>query len=124
MKDKCREKGKRRERSKRRIRKRLSGTPDRPRLIVYRGLRNIEVQVVDDTAQKTIFSVNSRSIPPQKIAEGQRRKVAIGKALGKAVAEKAKERQITRVVFDRGGYRYHGRVKAVAEGAREGGLEF
>lgn len=124
MKNKWKEIQERRARLKRRIRKKIQGTFECPRLVVFRGLRNAEVQVVDDTTHKTLFSINSRILDVSSLKSTKNRKIAIGKLLGKVVAEKARERSITKVVFDRGGYLYHGRVKAIAEGAREGGLEF
>ena len=124
MKNKWIEKENRRQRQKRRIRKKVKGTAERPRLSVCRGTQHMEVQVVDDIARHTLFSVNSRMVEAKLKSTVKNRKVAIGEVLGKYVAEKLKERNIDKVVFDRGGFRYHGRVKAVAEGAREGGLEF
>lgn len=107
-----------RRRRHRRVRKRITGTPERPRLVVHRSLKNIEAQVVDDLTGRTVVGVNSAGLE----AEGD--KTARAKATGRRVAELAKKQGITRVVFDRGGYRYHGRVRALAEGAREAGLEF
>ena len=112
-----------REKRARRVRRKVRGTPDTPRLSVYRSLKNIYVQLVDD--EKGVSLVGLSSAGPElreRTIEGG--KVAVAKEVGKLVAEKAKERGITRVVFDRSGYLYHGRVKAVAEGAREGGLTF
>jgi large subunit ribosomal protein L18 len=102
----------------RRVRKRISGTSERPRLVVHRSLKNIEAHIVDDREGRPLLGVSSRGVD----ADGD--KVARAKATGKRLAEIAKEAGIKRVVFDRGGYLYHGRVKALAEGAREGGLEF
>jgi large subunit ribosomal protein L18 len=105
-----------------RIRKKIQGTAERPRLNVYRSLNHVYVQVIDDLKGATIVSANS--------AEGKKgeRKtggnVASAKDVGKAIAERAKAKGIKQVVFDRGGYIYHGRVKALAEAAREAGLEF
>jgi len=107
-----------------RIRKRVKGTAERPRLSVFRSLNHIYAQLVDDLAGRTIMTVSSLDkglAPDVKTAKG---KVAAGKIVGKALAAKAKEKGIDRVCFDRGGYLYHGRVKAVADGAREGGLTF
>jgi len=107
-----------------RIRKRVKGTAERPRLSVFRSLNHIYAQLVDDLAGRTIMTVSSLDkglAPDVKTAKG---KVAAGKIVGKAIAAKAKEKGIDRVCFDRGGYLYHGRVKAVADGAREGGLTF
>jgi len=105
-----------------RVRKRLSGTAERPRLVVFRSLKHIYAQLVNDDQGVTLLGVSdlSKGILP---VEGKG-KVARGKAVGKLLADKAKAAGVTRVVFDRAGYRYHGRVQAVADGAREGGLEF
>ena len=103
-----------------RVRKNISGTAQRPRLNVYRSLNNIYAQVIDDVAGRTIVSASSMD----KGFEGYGGNVEAAKAVGKAVAEKAIAAGIKEVVFDRGGYVYHGRVAALAEGAREGGLEF
>lgn len=113
-----------RRRVKRSIRLRLSGTTERPRLTVYRSLRHVYAQIVDDTRGKTLVSVSdlSRDLREQfKDAKGQS---AVGKLVGQLMARKALEKNITVVVFDRNGYRYHGVVKAMADGAREGGLKF
>jgi large subunit ribosomal protein L18 len=103
-----------------RIRKKMQGAAERPRLNVYRSLNHIYVQVIDDMHGTTLVSANS--------AEGEGKKtggnVAAAKEVGKAIAERAKAKGITKVVFDRGGYIYHGRVKALADAAREGGLQF
>ena len=103
-----------------RIRARVSGSAERPRLAVYRSLKHIYAQVIDDRAGRTIVSASSN----EKGSEANGGNVAGAKEIGKAVAERAKEKGITRVVFDRGGYLYHGRVKALADAARETGLEF
>ncbi len=106
-----------------RVRARVVGTGSRPRLSVYRSLRGLFAQIIDDTDGKTLVSVNAK----EKLtgdAEGRKGKVATSFLLGKVIAEKAKAKQITHVVFDRGGYRYHGRVSAFADGARGGGLQF
>jgi large subunit ribosomal protein L18 len=107
-----------------RVRKSLSGTAQRPRLSVFRSLRGMTAQLIDDEAGKTLCSAGSVEIKGKKKTEGRAGKVAVGYLIGKKLAEKAKEKKIIKVVFDRGGYSYHGRVQAVAEGAREGGLEF
>ena len=101
----------------RRVRKKVVGTPERPRLAVYRSNRYIYAQLIDDYAGRTLVSVSSL----QDDGAGDRTSQA--KAVGEAIAARAKEAGITRVTFDRGGFQYHGRVRAVAEGAREGGLE-
>lgn len=115
----------RRERRHRRVRGKISGTQERPRLVVYRSLNNIEAQVVDDTAGRTLMglSTNAAELRARKGEEGYT-KTEASRAAGRALAEKAVAAGVTRVVFDRGGYLYHGRVKAFAEGAREGGLQF
>src|SRR5512141_453714 len=103
-----------------RIRKKLSGTVARPRLAVFRSVAHIYAQVIDDAAGQTLVSASS-------VDKGNRTKggnVAAAKAIGKLVAERAKEKGIKSVVFDRGGYQYHGRIKALADAAREAGLEF
>ena len=109
-----------RQRVHERIRKKLQGTAERPRLNVYRSLNHIYVQVIDDLNGKTLVAASS--------AEGEGKKtggnVAAAKSVGKAIADRAKAKGITKVVFDRGGYIYHGRVKALADAAREGGLQF
>ncbi len=109
-----------RSRIHRRIRKRLQGTAERPRLAVFRSVAHIYAQVIDDGAGKTLVSASS----VDKAVKTSGGNVAAAKAIGKLVAERAKEKGITAVVFDRGGYHYHGRVKALAEAAREAGLEF
>jgi len=109
-----------RERVHQRIRRKLSGSAERPRLAVFRSEAHIYAQVIDDTKGQTLVSASS----VDKGAKTNGGNVAAAKAIGKAVAEKAKEKGIKRVVFDRGGYQYHGRVKALAEAAREAGLEF
>lgn len=106
-----------------RIRATLKGTKEAPRLSVFRGLRSVVVQLIDDTAGKTVVYVKSGEVKAEKI-EGKTTKVALAFVVGKTLAEKAKAAGITRVVFDRGGYSFHGRVAAVAEGARQGGLQF
>ena len=100
-----------------RVRKKVQGTAERPRLVVFRSLKHIYAQLVDDVSRRTIATVSDQGI-------GEGKKTARSSEVGKRIAEKAKEAGITSVVFDRAGYRYHGRVKAVADGAREGGLQF
>jgi len=102
-----------------RIREKLAGTAERPRLNVYRSLNHIYAQVVDDQKGETLVSASSLAL---KLKSGGN--VAAAKEIGKAVAEKAVAKGIRQVVFDRGGYLYHGRVKALADAAREAGLEF
>ena len=111
----------RRYRRKLRIRKKVRGTAGRPRLVVYRSLKHIYAQLVDDDQGRTLLGVSDLAEALEIERPG---KVGRGHAVGKLLAAKAKEQGIGAVVFDRGGYPYHGRVRAVAEGAREGGLEF
>ncbi len=103
-----------------RVRGKISGTPECPRLNVFRSETNIYAQVIDDVAGKTLVSASSLD----KAFEGSGSNIEGAKKVGLMVAERAKAAGITAVVFDRGGYVYHGRVAALAEGAREGGLEF
>lgn len=105
-----------------RIRKKLMGTGERPRLNVYRSLKHIYAQVVDDLEGVTLVSASSAEGKKESRSSGGN--LAAAKAVGKAVAERAKAKGISKVVFDRGGYIYHGRVKALADAARESGLEF
>ena len=105
-----------------RLRQRLSGSPERPRLNVYRSLNHIYAQLIDDTSGKTLASAST-------VQEGKGSKrtggnVASAKEIGKTIAQRAQEKGIKKVVFDRGGYLYHGRIKALADAAREAGLEF
>ena len=102
----------------RRVRKKVKGTPDQPRLCVFRSLKSIYAQVIDDSEGRTLVSASSA-----ETSEGGPKTAASG-AVGKLLAERATAQGITRVVFDRGGYKYHGRVKVLADGAREGGLQF
>src|ERR1700686_4242138 len=110
-----------------RIRKKMQGTAERPRLNVYRSLNHIYAQVIDDLHGTTLVSASSAE---GKKAEGEKKarptggNVAAAKALGKVIAERAKAKGVSKVVFDRGGYIYHGRVKALADAAREAGLQF
>ncbi|WP_298903625.1 50S ribosomal protein L18 [uncultured Psychroserpens sp.] len=114
-------KNERRLRIKSRIRKVVSGTEARPRLAVYRSNKEIYAQVVDDVTGKTLAASSSRD---KAIASEKGTKTEIAALVGKAVAEKAIKAGINTISFDRGGYQYHGRVKSLAEGAREGGLKF
>jgi large subunit ribosomal protein L18 len=100
-----------------RVRKKVQGTAERPRLVIFRSLKHISAQLVDDVARHTIATVTSTDITTGKKTEKSTE-------VGKRIAARAKDAGISKVVFDRGGYKYHGRVKAVADGAREGGLEF
>jgi len=105
-------------RRKRKIRVKIIGTIDRPRLSVFRSNKGMQAQLIDDSAGKTLASVNSKEI------KSKEQKVQISLEAGKLLAEKAIAKKIRKVVFDRSGYKYHGRVKALADGAREGGLKF
>jgi len=127
-----------------RIREKMTGTAKRPRLNIYRSLNHVYVQLIDDTAGKTLLSASSNEgsgkkpgktaarAESEKPAAGEKKSakkstggnLASAKAVGKAIAERAKQKGITKVVFDRGGYLYHGRVKALADAAREAGLQF
>jgi len=106
-----------------RVRSKVSGTPERPRLCVYRSLRNIYAQVIDDTQGNTLAAASSLETLAREGA-AKESKTAVSQAVGKLVAERALAKGISQVVFDRGGYKYHGRVKALAEASREGGLSF
>ncbi|MCK5653032.1 MAG: 50S ribosomal protein L18 [Gemmatimonadetes bacterium] len=114
-----------RARRHRRIRKKIQGTAERPRLVVFRSIKNIEGQLVDDDSSRTLVGV---SILAEELrgftGESQMPNVEKAFEAGKLLADKAKAAGVETVVFDRGGYKYHGRVKAFAEGARKGGLEF
>lgn len=105
-----------------RIRKKVLGTAARPRLNVYRSLNHIYVQVIDDLAGKTLVAANTAEGKKASRANGGN--LAAAKSIGKAIAERAKAKGIDKVVFDRGGYIYHGRIKALADAAREAGLQF
>jgi len=111
-----------RKRRQRRIRMKISGTPERPRLNVYRSLHHIYAQVIDDAAGRTLVSASTvdKGIAEQVVGKKKQEQAAI---VGKIVAQRALDAGIQEVVFDRGGYLYHGRIKALADGAREGGLK-
>ncbi len=113
-----------RERLKFRIRKKITGTPERPRLVVFRSLNNIYAHLIDDLNHKTIFTVSSLSKEVSDEIKDKMHKSDKSKIVGKILAKKAQEKSIKKVVFDRNRYLYHGRVKSLADGAREGGLEF
>ena len=108
-----------------RVRNKVRGSAERPRLVVFRSLKNIEGQLVDDDAHRTLIGLSTLN-PELKdfSAESENRRVEHAYAAGKLLGERAKAQGIDTVVFDRGGYKYHGRVKAFADGARKGGLEF
>ena len=115
---------KRRTRIKHEIRKKISGTKEKPRMVVFRSSKHIYAQFVDDVNSQTLLTISSKAKDVKaKIAE-IKTKVEKSKIIGKLAAEKAVSTNIKEVVFDRNGYLYHGRVKALAEGAREGGLKF
>ncbi|MBI9035449.1 MAG: 50S ribosomal protein L18 [Bacteroidales bacterium] len=111
----------RRSRIKHRIRKIVNGTALRPRMSVFRSNKQIYVQLIDDATGRTLLAASSRE---KELAEQKINNTEMAKLVGKRLAEKAKEHDIENVVFDRNGYLYHGRVKALAEAAREGGLKF
>ncbi len=106
-----------------RVRTRVEGTPERPRLCVYRSLNHIYAQVIEDRTGRTLVSASSVDKEMRKQMKGGGN-IAAAKVIGKAVAERAKAAGIEHVVFDRGGYKYHGRIRALAEAAREAGLKF
>jgi large subunit ribosomal protein L18 len=106
-----------------RVRQRVEGTTERPRLCVYRSLEHIYAQVIDDRTGKTLVSASSVDKDTKKNLKGGGN-VAAAKVIGKTIAERAKASGVVKVVFDRGGYKYHGRVKALADAAREAGLQF
>ena len=129
------EKKKIRSRVHKRIRQKLRGTAERPRLAVFRSVAHIYAQVIDDAQGRTLVAASSvaKDVKPARAAKGAKTpkttktgggNVAAAKAIGKLLAERAKEKGIAKVVFDRGGYPYHGRIKALAEAARAAGLEF
>ncbi|HEY5546698.1 MAG TPA: 50S ribosomal protein L18 [Gemmatimonadaceae bacterium] len=99
-----------------RVRNHLAGTGERPRLVVYRSLKHIAAQIVDDDKRHTLMAMSDQGIEGTKTQRATE--------VGKRIAARAKESGVSKIVFDRAGYRYHGRVKALADGAREGGLEF
>lgn len=111
---------KRRERTKRAVRAKISGTPERPRLSVFRSNLHIYAQLIDDVAKRTLVSAST--LEDEGLPEGKR--VEVSSAVGERLAQKALAAGIETCVFDRNGYRYHGRVKALADGARKGGLKF
>jgi large subunit ribosomal protein L18 len=102
-----------------RIRSRVAGTPERPRLSVFRSLQHIYAQVIDDSQSRTIISASDYEIETK-----DKKPVDIAQEVGKLIAQKAKDKKIKSIVFDRGGYQYQGLIRALAEGAREGGLQF
>jgi large subunit ribosomal protein L18 len=111
-------------RSKTRIRKKISGSTEIPRLTIYRSLNQMYAQIIDDSSGNTLAAASSLSKEVLDEIKNTKSKISKSKLVGNLIAKKAKEKNITNVVFDRNGYRYHGRVQAIAEGAREGGLKF
>ncbi len=114
----------RHERGKRGLRKKIRGTVERPRLVVFRSLKHIYGTIVDDVQGKTILQVSSLNKEIADELKAAKGKTSVSKIVGKALGQKALEKNIHQVVFDRGGFLYHGRLKAFAEGAREAGLKF
>jgi large subunit ribosomal protein L18 len=121
--DKAKEKRLARQRRHKRVRKHVAGTPERPRLCVYRSLQHIYVQVVDDTRGHTLAAASTLDAGVQADLS-DKDKTSQAAVVGEVIAKRAQEAGVERVVFDRGGYKYHGRVKSLAEAARKGGLEF
>jgi large subunit ribosomal protein L18 len=112
-----------RQKRHRRVRSKVYGTAERPRLNVFRSLKHIYAQLIDDNTGRTLAAASTveASFRESKTSGGN---IEAAKAVGRLIAERAREKEITRVIFDRGGYRYHGRVQNLADAAREGGLEF
>ncbi len=110
-------------RRKKRVRKKIRGTPERPRLCVYRSLKHIYAQIIDDVAGRTLVAASTLDKELRGKLDGLK-KTEKAREVGKLIAKRAIEKGIKKVVFDRNGFLYHGRVKALADGAREGGLEF
>jgi len=113
-----------REKRKRRVRRKVLGTAERPRLSVFRSAKNIYAQIIDDTSYNTLVQVSTSSQDVKEQLEGKSGNKEGAAMIGKLIAERAQEKGIKRVVFDRNGFLYHGRIKSLAEAAREGGLEF
>jgi len=111
-------------RRKKRIRKKVFGTPERPRLCIYRSLKHIYAQIIDDTKGVTLAAASTLDSEIREELKELKGKIAKAQIVGKMIAKKALEKGIKKVVFDRNGFLYHGRVKALADGAREGGLDF
>ncbi len=124
MSNKMNRRSAQRHRRHQRIRKKIHGTADRPRLVVFRSLKNMEGQLVDDDGHRTLMGLSTVSKDVQGLDPDEGGKIGLAKAAGKLLGERAVKSGIETVVFDRGGYLYHGRVQAFAEGAREGGLKF
>lgn len=113
-----------RERRHKRSRRKIHGTTERPRVAIFRSLNHIYAQVIDDSTHKALFAVSDLTPELREQIKNDTKKSAKSALVGKCLAEKALTKGITKVVFDRGGYQYHGRVKALAEAARKAGLEF
>lgn len=109
------------ERRKKRVRKKIKGSEEKPRLNVYRSNKHIYAQIIDDSSNKTLLSASTKS---KELADGKLKKADAAKKVGALIGKLAKEKGIGAVIFDRSGYIYHGRIKALAEGAREAGLNF
>ncbi len=124
MNNKTTTKQENRNRRRERVRKVIIGSSSRPRLNVFRSLKGMYAQIIDDEASKTLVSAHTKNEAKSESVGDRKGKVAMSYTLGLRLAEKAKAKGIEHVVFDRAGYKYHGRVKAVAEGARDGGLQF
>ena len=108
-----------------RVRRKVAGTTERPRLVIHRSNKNMQAHIADDASGKVLLGISTQAKELDSVRSGEEgTKSAVARAAGKLLAEKARAAGITKVVFDRGGYLYHGRVAAFAEGAREGGLEF
>ena len=126
MADKNKRKVQSRNKRKVRLRNKIKGTPEKPRLNIYRSLNQIYAQLIDDVNGKSLTSVSSLSkvVKDELGKSDEKGKIRLSKLVGKEIAKKAKDLKIEQVVFDRNGFIYHGRVKALADGAREGGLKF
>jgi len=119
------DKAKKRARRRKSIRKKITGTPERPRMCVHKSNRSIYAQIVDDVDGKTICGVSTQAVESKEgPGAGTRKNMNFAAGLGEKIAKDAVKKGVTRIVFDRSGYRYHGVIKAVAEAARKGGLEF
>lgn len=124
VRKKVMEKAARKKRAHQRLRQKLAGTPERPRLSVYKSAKYVYAQVINDATGQTIVSATSQEAALKGLIEGSAATMAAAKAVGEAVAERALAKGIQQVVFDRGGYLYHGKVKELAEAARAKGLQF
>jgi large subunit ribosomal protein L18 len=120
--DRAKQKVEARSRIRQRVRRKVSGTPERPRLAVFKSLKYIYAQVIDDSTGKTVAAASSLESALRDKIKGSNLRAA--KAVGELIADRMKEKGVTKVVFDRGGYQYHGKIKALAEAARSNGLVF